>query len=256
MTRPYVARFLVLLLAVADLEGAAWAVTPGNLVAPNSLANVEGSDNNGFPFWPVGANPPSMRYQQVYASSEFASLLPAGALITHIAFRGDAPAAAFSVTIPSVQVNLSTTTASPDGMSTTFANNVGPDDMVAFGPAPLPMRTPYGSLSPGPKPFDAVITLDTPFYYNPARGNLLLDVRSIGGNTIISLDAQDLLGDAIGRQYSSVSSGNLNSPTASTMRTSLGLVTQFMFEPVPEPATFTLVCFCALASVINGRRLR
>jgi hypothetical protein len=242
-----------LLICHVVLPASAHALTPAGppmtTVVPNALSTVEGSNNNGFPFWPFGANPPSMRYQQVFASSEFSALRPAGGLITHIAFRADSEAQPFSFTAPSVQVNLSTTSAAPDGMSTTFADNVGGDDAVVFGPAPLALRSSSGATA-GPKPFNIVIALTTPFYYNPAAGNLLFDVRSRGGNTDISLDAQLTVGDAVGRQYSDITVGNLDSATASTLSPSLGLVAQFTSIAVPEPATSLL----AIAGLLGLHR--
>jgi hypothetical protein len=242
------------MLLLADFAHATTSEgSPTTTVVPKALSSVEGSDNNGFPFWPLGASPPSMRYQQVYASTDFSALSPAGALITHIAFRADAEAPAFSFTVPSVQVNLSTTSTAPDGMSTTFANNVGADDTVVFGPAPLTLSSSIGPAA-GPKPFGIVIALATPFYYNPASGNLLFDVRSRGGSTDISLDAQNTLGDAIGRQYSSITVGTLDSPIASTLVPSLGLITQFTTIAVPEPATLFLLGLGTLQIFLRRRQ--
>ena len=65
------------------------------------------------------------RYQQVYDTSQFGAVPAGGAYITALAFRVDAGWSAFAATLPSVQINLSTTLKAPDGLSTTFANNVG-----------------------------------------------------------------------------------------------------------------------------------
>ena len=223
---------LFLIVAVARITSAA-GPNPITVVVPNSLASVEGTDNNGFPFWPLGANPPSMRYQQVYAASQFSVLSSEGEAITQIAFRADATSPMFAAAVSSLQINLSTTSATPDSLSTTFANNVGANDKIVFGPAPFLFSSAIGPM-PGPKPFDIVVPLTSPFFYKPSDGNLLLDIRSVGGSTEISLDAQDTTGDSIGRQYSSIVNGNLNSLTASTLRPSLGLVTRFT-TVVPEP---------------------
>ncbi len=243
---------LLLIVAVARIASAA-GPNPVTVVVPNSLASVEGTDNNGFPFWPLGANPPSMRYQQVYAASQFSSLNSAGESITHIAFRADATSPVFAAAVSSLQINLSTTAATPDSLSTTFANNVGANDKIVFGPAPFLFSSALGPM-PGPKPFDVVVPLTSPFLYKPSAGNLLLDIRSVGGNTAISLDAQDTTGDSIGRQYSSVVNGNLNSLTSNTLRPSLGLVTRFT-TIVPEPIAAQLaVVGISLATCLARRR--
>ena len=78
------------------------------VVVPNALAAAEGGADNIYPFETFGG---SLRYQQVFAASEFASL-PGPSLITQIAFRPDATVNIPSeVMITSVQINLSTTLA-------------------------------------------------------------------------------------------------------------------------------------------------
>lgn len=226
---------------------------PHDIVVPNSLAELEGADNNGFPFWPLGANPPSMRYQQVFAAGEFASIRAGGEFITHIAFRPDGAVRPFSITVSSVQINLSTTLVAPDAMSAQFANNVGLDDAIVLPPTTLALAS-GPATSASPRPFSIIIPLARPFFYNPAVGNLLLDLRVIGGNSGISLDAQDRSGDGVGRQYSDITSGNLNSTTASTLRPSLGLVTRFTVN-VPEPAgTWPLLVAAAYSACTRRRR--
>ena len=101
----------------------------GLIVVPNSLASVEGNGNNSYPFGINGLSASTQRYQQVYAASQFGS----GGLITQISFRPDGPAGgAFSTTISNIRIDLSTTSQIPDGISNTFANNVGADDMIVF----------------------------------------------------------------------------------------------------------------------------
>jgi hypothetical protein len=68
----------------------------------------------------------SQRYQQVYAASEFDTLGGLELLITQILFRPDATfGKAFSSVLPNIQINLSTTSAAPNSMSTVFANMLG-----------------------------------------------------------------------------------------------------------------------------------
>src|SRR4051812_19813937 len=67
------------------------------LVVPNAMANVEGNIGNSFPF-NIGAN--TIRYQQIYASSQFGAMPPGGAQITAIAFRADAGWGRFTGTLP------------------------------------------------------------------------------------------------------------------------------------------------------------
>src|SRR6267378_6044261 len=87
------------------------------IVVPN--ANSAADANSAIV---AGVN---VRYQQVYASSQFTGL---GVLqITDLAFRVDSSfSSSFSpVTDHGVRVDLSTTLAAPNGLSHTFDNNVG-----------------------------------------------------------------------------------------------------------------------------------
>ena len=217
--------------AMAMIFGmATWAVLTGSvaratvIVVPNSLTTVEASLSNSFPLHIANSGLSSQRYQQVFAASEFLSLL-GPQFITQIAFRPDAQLGnAFSSTISSIQINLSTTSAAPDNLSTTFANNVGPDDTVVFSGS-LALSSVFTGPESGPKDFDIVIDLQTPFLYNPAAGNLLLDIRNFSGGFATWLDAQFFNGDSVSRIVTQMAGGD--SPTANFSDT-LGIVTQFI----------------------------
>src|SRR5437588_11769073 len=102
------------------------AAGPEVVTLPRTQTTVEGNANNLLPFQTIGSS--SVRYQQVIAASEFA----AGPwLITEIALRPDTEfGTQFAVDIGSLQINLSTTSAIPDALSTSFADNVGTNDLV------------------------------------------------------------------------------------------------------------------------------
>jgi hypothetical protein len=227
------------------------------IVAPNAQAAAEGNSNNGFPFnlSPFGVS--SQRYQQVYAASEF-SALSGPSFIAQILFRPDAlEGGAFSSTLPNVQVNLSTTTKAPDGLSTTFASNIGADDTIVFGAGPLSLSSAFTGPAGGPKNFDITINLTTPFLYDPASGNLLLDVRNFGGGRTTQFNAEFLGGDSVSRAYTVTTSG-VNDASGST--DSLGLVTEFKFAPaaVPEPSSVVLfgTCLALTLGILRRRRAR
>src|SRR5581483_3413809 len=113
--------------------------------------------------------PPQQRYQQVYAAGQFAG----PATITALRFRRDASQASFSTSGISAQIDLAYAATSPSTISATFANNIGSGDVTVFNGTLSLSSSGTGS----PNPFDIVINLTTPFTYNPAQGNLLLDVR-------------------------------------------------------------------------------
>ena len=101
--------------------------------------------------------------------------------ITQIAFRPDATfGQAFSLVIANIQIDLSTTLAAPDALSDTLDGNVGADDKVVYA-GPLGISSSFTGPAGGPKAFDIIINLTTPFFYYPSSGNLLLDVRNFSG---------------------------------------------------------------------------
>jgi hypothetical protein len=93
-----------------------------------------------------------------------------------------------------------------------------------------------------------LINLQNPFIYDPAKGNLLLDVRNFqGGNLGFSLDAEVTDGDGVSRVWTNGDiPGGVDSPvgtTAANTLSTLGLVTRFTVTPatpVPEPSTLLL----------------
>lgn len=214
------------------------------IVVPSSAGGSEGSIANGFPFNLAAVPLSSQRYQQVYAASEFAALSPNGALITQILFRpdGGGTGAAFTSTLPSIRIDLSTTSAAPDALNSTFASNVGLDNTIVFGGlsgAALPLSSAFTGPPGGPKDFDIVINLTTAFFYNPLLGNLLLDVRNFGGGLTTQFDAIGLPNDSISRAYTG-SASDVNSPNADgTVGLTTGLVTGF--TTVPEMSSAALV---------------
>jgi hypothetical protein len=218
------------------------------LVVPNANAAAEGNTNNIRPFVSATGSNGGLRYQQVYSASQFGAFAGAPRQITQIAFRNDGTfGQPFAVTLPSANVHLSTTTQAPDALSTTFAANVGPDDTAVYDAA-LPLAS---SNTGSPRNFDIVITLTTPFTYNPSTGNLLLDIRLTNTTSVATaFDAQNIAGDSTSRVMGV--EGDVNA--TSGLAESVGLVTRFTH--VPEPSA-TAVCFCAAglgAGVLRRRR--
>jgi hypothetical protein len=198
----------------------------GPLVVPNDWTSAFGDAGNLFPFF--SSQP--IRYQQVYDASQFAHLKNGGGLINRIAFRGHGPGVPFSGTVPQLQVNLSTTGKTPDGLSSTFADNVGANDTQVFSG---PLQTTV-TFSGDPSNFEVVVNFTTPFFYDPGKGNLLVDIRNSQGGLEIppndqELDGTSAAGDSVSRVY------NIGDATAATAgqiggvdeKDSYGLITRF-----------------------------
>jgi hypothetical protein len=181
-----------------------------------------------------------MRYQQVFNASQFSAISGGGGYISVIGFRADGLCQQQPVQDnPLIQINLSTTSKGADSLSPVFSENVGLDDHVVRGPSDLYLS---GACAPAgtPKFFSVYFALDSPFYYNPNAGNLLLDIRNLSGPVIdgnlLHLDSEATSGDSI----SSILAFNANAQTADQLDSS-GFITEFTIQPVPEPSTWTLV---------------
>ncbi|MHC4668825.1 MAG: PEP-CTERM sorting domain-containing protein [Planctomycetota bacterium] len=216
-----------------------------DVVVPNANAAVEGNANNNAPFniGSIPASPPSMRYQQVYGSSDFSGPI----LITGIAFRPDATfmgpggipipgsGGPFGPTTFPLLLRLSTTAAPVDGLSPLFAVNVGADVTTVVSGL-VTISSAFTGPASGPKDFDIIITFTTPFLYDPAGGNLLVDVVNPTPTVTRVFDAHWDPGDSISRAMAFTASA----PVAQQID-SFGLITNFISTPVPEPSLAVLV---------------
>lgn len=156
-----------LMLAVSTPAGFAAVAT-----IPPSAENVEG----------IGADcvfcVPG-REQVVYA----APLFPSNPMvITEMRYRPDATlggAGPFSVTHSEIQVRMSTTSRSASQLDLDFSNNTGPDELLVYKGAWV-YESQFSGPGSGPKAFDIHLKLQTPFIYDPIKGNLLVDLRNFG----------------------------------------------------------------------------
>ena len=197
------------------------AVVIVSLAATDAQAVLVGTPGQagqsvGFPF---GANPGG-RYQQVYDSSLFTT----GAVsVTGLSFySASAPATLASGPFT---LSLSTTSRGVDQLASPFDSNVGANSATVFS-GTLP------ALSGGQLTFN----LATPFTYQPAAGNLLLDVQSAASTTPGAFFSTD----------SSVASSRLFSTGGALTPDPRALVTNIITVPavaaaVPEPASLALL---------------
>lgn len=160
------------------------------------------------------------RFQQIYAASAF-TVVGAGfinSLTFFVAQDGAFNAVPFSI-------YLSTTSSIVNGLSTNPANNVGSNSTF------------FTTFAPGNSAIPAQFTITgTPFFYNPAAGNLLMEIfmPNVPDRSFGFLKA-DNTGKLMSRYYGSDQVGSANE---------WGIVTQFGFGNlaiVPEPATVALV---------------
>ena len=196
---------------------------------PVPPAGVDGPTWTSIPFdfRPV---PPvtSSRYQQVYKASAFSSIDQQGSWITGL-FWVSEPASsqgAWGAELPSTEISLGVTPLEPDHLSTDFAQNLGTNLTTVFSRGPL-------VLDSGGRNSAVDVKFQTPFFYNPSEGNLLLEIKNyeptccfgIPQQSVGALDAYNVAGDEISRVYTY----DVNAATG--FADTLGLTTYFVFAP-------------------------
>jgi len=184
----------------------------------------------------------------VYASDAFSGIAAGGALITGIYFKPEPGLRPFGNTLPSVEILMSTTPRGPDSLNPVFAGNLGIRTLTVFPRGPLTIGGSGG--------FDIRVFLQTPYFYRPADGNLLLEVRNYApegppgpGSIVGPFDAESALGDPISRVYAY----DVNATIGTT--DTLGLFTGFAVTVIPEPSAFALFA-CAGGVVLWWRHRR
>jgi hypothetical protein len=189
------------------------------VVVPNSLAT---NDGNGSATSASGSA--SVRWLHIHDASQFGAL-PGPSLLTKFAYRPDMFPGESGPRSLTLRIYASTASRSVAELSTTFAENVGTNNTLVFnGTVNLSTEN-----LPGPgntRQFDYVFPFTTPFLYDPAAGNLVLDLQIVANGSAVTFDT--VSGDpAIGRVFKGGSS------TATTGDLLYSHVTQFTFEPPP-----------------------
>ena len=200
------------------------------IVVPNSLAT---NDGNTALTAPTGG-PSSLREMRIYDAAQFGDL-SGPSFLTQFAWRPDTTPGPSGPRTLTLRIYASTTSRSVAGLSTTFAENLGTNNTLVFDGT---VNVATGNL-PGPgntRQFDYVFPFTTPFLYDPAAGNLVLDLQIVGSGSALTFDTV-LSGDpAIGRVFANSSS----TATTGTIWADTH-VTQFTF--VPEPTVGVSVLF-------------
>jgi PEP-CTERM motif len=159
------------------------------------------------------------RYQQAYASTDFPGRAMA---ITSISFFNHSPLEG-PLPVATCQIFFSTITPDIDALSNTNLDSNDGLDNTLFASV---------ELSGGPAPLQLVFA-GRPFDYNPENGNLLMDIHISNGVSSGGAFYVARRGTATGvfSRYQNFSAGTQG----------FGLVTQFTFEPIPEPSTIVLL---------------
>jgi hypothetical protein len=139
--------------------------------------------------------PVPTRVQTLIPASDFAALPTTLRRIVAYNHRADASqVVSIDWNFGDAQVFMSTTNKTPETLTNVFDDNHGADKTLVLDGA---LSFPLLATGPpqGPRDVAAGQRLETPFYYDPAQGNLLVERVTFGGIPISPLiDAQTIAG--------------------------------------------------------------
>jgi hypothetical protein len=213
----------------AALFGIATIVLPSGVVTPAGAQEVTIVSPSRYESSEADSATSSVynaiRYQQVFAASDFASLAGVPHQIVRYAFRPDGNIDGPTTTaFDEVRIWLSVTSRGPGKLSGAFDENVEHDPVLVYDGA-LEITPENVGPRGGPKEFDQVTELQTPFVYDPNEGNLLWEVQSSSGYS--APFRSDFFSSPVSAMVS-VSPDAVNAE-----RFGGGFVTQFTLVPLP-----------------------
>lgn len=227
----------VFAICLAALAAPAFA---GDIVSPNDQATVEGNTAGNFlPNDGVG-----LQVLLDVSSSQF-SALSSGDVITGLAFRPDVnlcggnPCGVFGpTTLDNVTIKLATTSISPTTNDLTFGDYLTTNLQTVFS-GDVTVSSAYTGPAGGPTAFDILFPFASSYAYNPADGNLVVDII-INSPTGIPVDIDAVASPTIQSEYfggasSTAGLGNSNVDIVE-FTTASSIV-----SGVPEPATWALM---------------
>lgn len=145
------------------------------ITIPSGTAAVEGNAANAFPW---GRGNGGLLIQCVYDSTNFTGQGIGGPIvITGVRWRLDATQARTftGASYANATIRLSTCPVDQSAVTASFAGNRGTDLQTVYsGPVTLLAGS---STPPGPGPNVVSLSLQTPFYYRPASGDLNVEVE-------------------------------------------------------------------------------
>jgi hypothetical protein len=221
-----------------------------SVVSPHQYADSEGPDRTGI-------FPAASRAQSITHRSEFEALPVGGAWLTEYRFRPDGAVPVGAVaSFGRVQISLSVTQVDPLDISFTFADNITGTPVVVYNAA-------WSStvINPDPpgaetRPFDFRFLLETPYFYNPAEGNLLFDnIFEMPSSGVSGLAGFDLDSSNVFSEKRNIFSGPLgvDSPVSTDGR--FTSINEYVFIPEPSALALTALAFLAVVCRVGTRRV-
>lgn len=190
------------------LFASAPAFAQTTVIVPTTFANAPASSSTAYP---LGSSTPC-RAQYIYDPAELGFAAPATLKSLEVRALQSGVYAAKTLTL---QIEMSTTSALPSAPSATFATNRGTNHIVVFNSKSVNLpATTSGFLGT----WSGAMLFDTPFTYDPAAGNLLVefDVSAIGATawsqnvTFTAAGTHFTVGTACGAFAGTSSGGGIN----------------------------------------------
>ena len=182
---------------------------------------------NAFPFVLDPFYIDSMRYQQIYAASQF----PNGGVIDELRFRRAFFGEEFENLQLDVEIRVSYAARSTTNASYVFADNVGSGVTTVYDG----MLTLSSTATTVPLPFDVVIDVADTFVYDPSLGDLLVDFFVRDSNYSFETYLEATPYPASESATTRIFNYSVDEPSGYT-DLQYGLVTQIAFDTPPDPA--------------------
>jgi hypothetical protein len=151
------------------------------IVVPNAAASND-ADSVGR----AEEGPGAIHVMELIDASQFTAL-SGPSFLTQVARRPDTSPGPIGPRTATLRIYASTTKLSPDEMSATFSENTGTNRTLVFdGTVTLSTQN-----LPGPgdtRQFDIIFPFTTPFLYDPAAGNLLLELQISNSGSALQWD--------------------------------------------------------------------
>ena len=237
INKHFLASGVVLMTAVA---GTFVSAEPVKIVVPNGAATVEGDRSIAV------SNFGPFRQQQLYLTSEFTELPATHRTVTGLYARPDYTVVSHS-SATYEDLTIKATITPHNELSSVFANNYGGAQVTTVFDGALTMSTQATGPAEGPRGFDYYFPFETPYVYDPADGNLLVEMISTSGpvGSLISDGFNSTSAVYVGAGGMNTLSGNLQNG---------GFVNQLEF--VPEPGSGRMAALLGIAAVVWTRRRR